>query len=220
MTDQKLVKELFSAYPVLSEINLESVGDALSKSEVVTLEAGKPVFDELQPCGFFPFILSGRIRVYKQSVQGRELSLYSVSRGDVCVVTAGCLLGDEPYNASGMVMEDSTLLMVPAAAFDKLLATKEFREFVFSLISERILGLMQLVEEVSFHKLDKRLASLLLRRGSRLEVSHQELADELGTVREMVTRLLNGFSETGLIALGRGRIEIIDKSALKRLVDS
>ena len=205
---------------MLSNVDHELITNALSNAELFTLKAGKPIFEELQPCNVFPFILSGNIRVYKQSVHGRELSLYNVTSGDICVVTAGCLLGDKPYNASGIVKKDSILLMMTANDFENLLTSRVFREFIFSLISKRILGLMQLVEEVAFQKLDKRLASLLLRRGKHIKVSHQELADELGTVREMITRLLNSFSDTGLITLGRGQIEILDESALNHIIEN
>jgi len=220
MINQKQIDALFEIYPVLPDVDRELIARALSNAQWVTLKAGRPIFEELQPCNVFPFILSGNIRVYKQSVHGRELSLYNVTAGDVCVVTAGCLLGDEPYNASGTVITDSTLLMMTSNDFENLLTSRVFREFIFSLISKRIIGLMALVEEVAFQKLDKRLASLLLRRGRHIKVSHQELADELGTVREMVTRLLNSFSDTGVITLGRGQIEVIDEPALKDIVES
>jgi CRP/FNR family transcriptional regulator len=216
--DTKHLEELFELYPVLSKVDQELLRHALSNAELITLKAGTLVFKELQACNAFPFILSGKIRVYKQSVNGRELSLYSVTPGDACVVTAGCLLGDEPYKASGSVKADSMLVMMASPDFDNLLTSKVFREFIFSLFSKRILGLMQLVEEVAFEKLDKRLASLLLRQGDFIKASHQELADELGTVREMVTRLLNSFSDAGLICLGREQIEILDKSALENIL--
>lgn len=220
MIKEKQIKELFDLYPVLSEVNQELLTHAFSNARLITLKAGTLIFEELQPCNAFPFILSGSIRVYKQSVNGRELSLYSVTSGDACVVTAGCLLGEEPYNASGLVEMDSTLVMMTANDFENLLSSRIFREFIFSLFSKKILELMQLVEEVAFQKLDKRLASLLLRRGRYIKMSHQELADELGTVREMITRLLKSFSETGLITSGRERIEILDEAALKAVLDS
>lgn len=156
--------------------------------------------------------------IFKQSVNGRALSLYTVEAGDVCIVTTGCLLGNEAYNASGIVKTDTRLIMLASNAFDALLSSPAFRKFIFSLISKRILELIQLVEEVAFHNLDKRLASLLLQRERDLKTSHQGLADELGTVREMITRLLNNFSDTGLIKLGRGWIEILDKSALQQIL--
>ena len=220
MINKNHTKRLFDLYPLLSEVNPELLAHALTEAKFVTLKAGMPVFEELQPCDAFPFILSGNIRVYKQSVNGRELTLYNVTSGEACVVTAGCLLGDEPYNAAGLVKTDATLVMMTATAFESLLSARGFREFIFSLFSKKILELMQLVEEVAFQKLDKRLASLLLRRGRYLKVSHQELADELGTVREMITRLLKSFSDTGLITLGRERIEILDESALKSILES
>lgn len=220
MIDEKQIDQLFKLYPVLSEVKDELLTPALSNARPISFKAGTQVFDELQPCNAFPFILSGRIRIFKQSIQGRELSLYHVAPGDACVVTAGCLLGDVPYNATGLVKNDSTLVMMKAVDFENLMSSRPFREFIFSLFSKRILGLMQLVEEVAFHKLDKRLAALLLRRGRFIKVSHQELADELGTVREMITRLLNSFSDSGFIRLGRERIELVNDAAMMTLADS
>ena len=219
MINEKQMKHLYDLYPVLSKVDRVILTHALSNAKLITLKAGTLIFQELQPCDAFPFILSGNIRVYKQSVNGRELSLYSVTPGDACVVTAGCLLGDEPYNASAIVKMDSMLVMMPADDFENLLRSRVFRAFIFSLFSKRVLELMQLVEEVAFQKLDRRLASLLLRQGRYIEMSHQELADELGTVREMITRLLKSFSDTGLIIVGRERIEILDEPALKGVVE-
>lgn len=219
MIDEENKQKLFKHYPVLSEIGPERLSRALVNATLVTFKAGTLVFEELQSCNAFPFVLSGEIRVFKQSAGGRELSLYTVTSGDACVVTAGCLLGDEPYNALGDVKSDCTLVMMGGGDFNDLLSVAVFREYIFSLFSKRVLNLMQLVEEVAFQKLDRRLASLLLRQDSPIEISHQELADELGTVREMITRLLNGFSDAGVIRLGRGRIEVLDKASLEKTAD-
>lgn len=220
MIDQDVIDSLYRVYPVLRDLNQGLVSEALSHAKAVTLKAGKPIFAELQPCDFFPFVLSGRIRVYKQSVHGRELFLYDVAPGDVCVLTAGCLLGGELYNASGTVKEDCLLCMISARDFDEFLSLKIFREYIFSLVSKRILELMQLVEEVAFQRLDQRLAALLLRQKGPIEGSHQELADELGTVREMVTRLLHSFADAESVALGRGRIVVLDEAALRRIAEN
>jgi CRP/FNR family transcriptional regulator len=218
MINEQQRDKLFELYPILAEVDRDLLAEALSRAKPVTLRAGRPVFEELQACRAFPFILSGNIRVYKRSVQGRELTLYNVTSGDACVVTAGCLLGDEPYNASGSAKADSELVMMTADDFETLMTSRVFREFIFSLFSKRVLGLMQLVEEVAFQKLDRRLASLLLRRGGTIKASHQELADELGTIREMVTRLLNSFADTGAVVLGRNRLEVVDRLALEEIV--
>jgi CRP/FNR family transcriptional regulator len=220
MINEQEIKTLLKIYPVLSGVDQEPLAQALSNASLVTFKEGTQIFDELQTCNAFPFILSGKIRVYKQSVNGRELSLYTVFPGDACVITAGCLLADEPYNASGLAKADSNLVMMRSSDFENLLGSRLFREYIFSLFSRRIVELMQLVEEVAFHKVDRRLAALLLQRGRTIHVSHQELANELGTVREMITRVLKSFSDTGLIALRRGQIDVLDESALKHILDT
>jgi CRP/FNR family transcriptional regulator len=111
-----------------------------------------------------------------------------------------------------------TLLALPPALFHQLLAEhKPFRDYVFSLFSERLADLMSLVEAVAFHKLDQRLAALLLGKGELVRATHQGLADELGSVREMVSRLLANFQDRGWVELGREQIRITDAQALRRL---
>lgn len=215
--DQK--KELLQLYPILSEVDQRLLDQSLSNAKVVTVKQGTRMFDESDPCNTFPFILSGKVRVYKESVNGRELSLYTVESGDTCIVSTGCLLSNEGYTASSLVKEDTELLMMSSHEFDELLSTPAFRKFIFSLVSKRIVELLQLVEEVAFQKLDRRLASILLHQeGPLLKISHQELADELGTVREIISRLLHSFSDNGLVRLGRGIIEILDEPALKKFL--
>ena len=217
MIDAQQIEQLLALYPVLGEIDDDQLTDILGRASLVRLSKGDMIFNPLDPCRAFPFVLEGRLRVFKQSAGGRELSLYYVTPGEACIVTAGCLLGREAYNASGQVKEDTAIIMMAEDDFNRTMGNDRFRAFVFSLISGRIVELMQLVEEVAFHRLDKRLAGLLLDRGRILNVSHQELADELGTVREMVSRLLSGFADTGMIRLGRGRIEVLDRNGLSRI---
>lgn len=213
------LKTLFGLYPALARIDRDLVVNAMNNSQAIELGAGTRIFHAPDPCQTFPFILSGRIRVYKPAPNGRELSLYTVGPGDACVVTAACLLGNEDYNASGIVKADCRVVMMPGPDFDRLMGEKIFREFIFSLFSRRVLNLMQLVEEVAFHKLDKRLAALLLKQGGTVAMSHQALADELGTVREIISRVLKSFSENGLISLGRAQIKILDEPGLREVAE-
>ncbi len=205
---------LLRRYPVLSGIEPDLLNPALAQARVLIIKKGTVVFDELQSCHAFPFVLEGRLRVYKQALNGREITLYHVAPGDACIVSAGCLLGKSPYNAAGLAKKDTLMVMLDTSVFNRLMTSEVFREFVFSLVSKRILELMVLVEEVAFQKLDRRLAALLVDRGDLAKISHQEIADELGTVREMVTRLLNSFSDDGWIRIGRGWVEVLDKAAL------
>ncbi|MDO9244799.1 MAG: Crp/Fnr family transcriptional regulator [Rhodocyclaceae bacterium] len=204
-------------YPVLQTVPLPLQARLASEARQMAAPAGTVLFDERQPCQGFPLVLSGAIRVAKLAANGRELPLYRVLPGESCIITSSCLLGHIDYNARGVAEGDTTLLLLPRPLFDDLLAQTPFRDFVFKLFSERIVELMQLIEEVAFRKLDQRLANLLLGKGRQLHTTHQQLADELGSVREMVSRLLKGFADQGLVRLGREQIEILDAAGLRKV---
>jgi CRP/FNR family transcriptional regulator len=206
-------------YPALQSLPESARALLAASAQQVVVPAGTQIFQEHQPCSHFPFVLRGAIRVLKAAPNGRELPLYRVSPGETCVLSSSCLLGHTDYNARGVAESDTELLLLPRAAFDALLAHAPFRDFVFQLFSERIAELMQLVEEVAFMRLDQRLAALLLGRGRIVHSTHQQLADELGSVREIISRLLKGFAAQGLVALGREQIEIRDAQALRRLAE-
>ena len=155
----------------------------------------------------------------KLASSGRELLLYRVAPGGSCIITSSCLLGHSDYNARGLAETPLTLLVVPAPLFSRLMVEHApFRDFVFHLFAERIAELMQLVEEVAFTRLDQRLARLILaRKDNTLTVTHQQLADELGSVREIVSRLLKGFAAQGLVTLGREQVTVADRPGLQKL---
>ena len=209
---------LLDLYPALAGLPDARTG-ALVRQAALELPAGSQVFAEHQPCLGFPLLLAGSIRVVKQSASGRELMLYRVAPGGSCIITSSCLLGRSDYNARGIAESPLRLLILPAATFGQLmLEHPPFRDFVFHLFAERIAELMQLVEEVAFTRLDQRLARLLLGQNSAtLAVTHQDLADELGSVREIVSRLLKGFAGQGLVALGREQVTILDRAGLQRI---
>lgn len=207
---------LVALYPVLAKLPAELLQRISAALQTKSFPAGATVFDERQPCRGFAFILDGAIRVVKVSANARELPLYRVTAGESCIITSSCLLGHTDYNARGVTDGPTTLALLPGQLFDEMLTEPAFRDFVFALFSERMAELMQLVEEVAFHKLDQRLAALLLGRGRVVHASHQRLADELGSVREMVSRLLKRFEEQGLVRLGREQVEVLDPAGLRR----
>jgi CRP/FNR family transcriptional regulator len=211
-------ERLLALYPCLAGMR-HPLHQALRVATVVKhVPAGAVLFDERQDCGAFPMVLSGGVRVTKSAPNGRELQLYRVQPGESCVITSSCLLGHAAYNARGEAEADTTLAVIPVALFARLVSEHEpFRSYVFRLFSERIADLMQLVEAVAFQRLDQRLAALLLGRAPVLHLTHQQLADELGSVREIVSRLLKGFAEQGLVTLGRERIEVRDAPGLGRI---
>jgi len=206
-------------YPVLTGLPPAQLDSLLQPQAVMHLPAGTQVFAEHQPCQGFPLLIEGSIKVIKLASSGRELMLYRVVPGGSCIISSSCLLGHTDYNARGIAETPLTLLILPITVFSRLmLEDPPFRDFVFHLFAERIGELMQLVEEVAFSRLDQRLARLLLARNETvLGVTHQQLADELGSVREIVSRLLKGFAAQGLVVLGREQLTVSDRAGLQKL---
>jgi len=151
--------------------------------------------------------------------------LYRVEDGQTCMLTTSCLIGSEPYPAEGIAETTVKLAMLPAPAFERAISNSpEFRRFVLASIGRRIGDLMMLVEDVAFGRMDVRLAKLILRRSAEtkgvLNLTHQDLATELGTAREVVSRLLKDFERKDWVSLSRGQIKVCDDWALKSLQET
>jgi CRP/FNR family transcriptional regulator len=201
-------------YPALADVSpgLAALGAA---GQAFTVPAGAVVFSEHQTCKGFPLLLEGEIRVSRASADGRSLELYRVGPGELCLVSSACLFRAEPLMANGVATRPTTLLLIPPDVFRAWLDTPGFRNLVLGLFAERMADLTSLVDAIAFHRLDERLAAALLGHGPELAVTHQALAQELGTVREIVTRLLRRFEREGWVELSRERIRIIDSAALR-----
>ncbi len=208
---------LLRLYPMLQALPAAELDALLATVRLMQFPVGTVMFDENQPCQGFPLLLSGSLRIIKSSPNGRELQLYRVMPGESCILTSSCLLGHNPYQARGIVEEALDMVMLPASVFHTLLGKHDaFRRYVFQLFTERLTDMMELVTAVAFQKLDQRLAALLVSKISPIHTTHQAIADELGSAREMVSRLLKGFAEQGWVRLGREQITVTDLAALKK----
>ena len=215
---QALRARLVERFPVFSRLPAARLETLLAQADLARAPRGSILFDAKQPCRGFPLLLEGSVRVTKAAPSGREILLYRVEPGQGCILSGGCLLGHSDYSATGTAEQDVALLNIPAELFQQLLLESEpFRQFVFGMYGERLSEIMELVEEIAFHRLDARLAQLLIRRGPVLEDTHQRIADELGSVREIVSRLLRGFEHRGWVRLERERITVLDPKALSVL---
>ncbi|MEZ5908615.1 MAG: Crp/Fnr family transcriptional regulator [Hyphomicrobiaceae bacterium] len=202
----------------------QAVRDKLvTTSQIVRLPAGSVIFGPGMAPKDLLLLIDGSVRVQQTSEGGREIVLYRVSAGESCVLTTACLLAYEGYLAEGVAETDIEAVAIPRATFDTLVAqSPEFRRFVFTAFSERITDLFRLIDEVAFKKIDIRLAHRLLTLADadgRLGVTHQELANELGTTREVVSRQLLEFQRRGWIKLARGQIEVLDAAPLEQLAE-
>ncbi len=209
---------LLERFPALAGLQPARLERLLAEAQFMRIPAGTILFDAKQPCRGFPLLLEGAVRVTMHAPSGREIQLYRVEPGQGCILSGGCLLGHSDYAACGIAEQDVTLLNLPPALFNALLLEHEpFRRFVFGMYGERLAEVMQLVEEVAFRRLDERLAQMLIHRGPVIESTHQKLADELGSVREIVSRLLRSFETRGWVKLERERITLTDPKALAAL---
>lgn len=208
--------ELLTLYPSLAQVepSFVSLGTAAIPMQV---PLGTVLFEENKPCQGFPMVLSGEVRVSRRSGEGRSLELYRVLAGELCLVSSACLFSNEPMSAYGMATKDTELVLIPPPIFLKWLEAPAFRNEVLGLFALRMADLTSLIDSVAFHKLDQRLAAALLGHGNQLNKTHQDLANELGTVREVVTRLLRRFEREGWISQSREHINIVDAVALRAI---
>lgn len=207
------------AFPALRQVSDPAWLEAVARMRLADVPQGSVLFRDGDACGGYVMVVEGSVRIQKIDPEGREIVLYRVERGQTCMLTTTCLLGGQAYPAEGVAETKVSLAMLPRDAFDAAMAASDaFRRFVFAAIGTRISDLMLLVEDVAFGRMDMRLARLLLKRvhehGKRLDCTHQELAFELGTAREVISRMLKDFERKNWLSLGRGRIEVLKPSEL------
>lgn len=209
------------AFPALKAIEDPRWQALMERAQAVRIPAGTTIFRAGEQCRDYLFVLDGTVRVEKVAENGREIVLYRVASGETCVLTTSCLIANEHYPAEGISESDVLAIALPASAFHDALALSDaFRAFVFASFGERIADLMALVEAVALRRADTRLAGRLLELAGKSAVvtaTHHELAAELGTAREVVSRLLKEFERQGLVELGRGRIRLSDLAVLERI---
>jgi len=189
----------------------------------VDFATGAVLLDEGLNCDPLLFVERGSIRVCKRAASGREISLYSVEPGESCVLAMVGMLGRTFYPATAVVDEHLHGLALPAPVFRDVYGTEPaLQQFVMDLITRRLGVLMALVAEIAFHRMDHRLARFLLAKAEKapgllapVERTHEQIASELGTAREIVTRLLRSFEEKGLVEPGRGRVRVLDADGLR-----
>ncbi|PWJ20543.1 Crp/Fnr family transcriptional regulator [Jannaschia seohaensis] len=196
----------------------------LQVAQVRTYPKGHQVFGPSNVPDSLLFLVEGTIRVSQSSENGREIVLYRVDAGESCVLTTACMLAEEAYNAEGIAETDIKIVMLPKLAFDALVADElAFRNFVFAAYSRRLIDLLRVVDDVAFGRIDVRLADRLLALAGgdkEIAATHQQIASELGTAREVISRVLNDFQKRGLVAQSRGRIAVLDKPKLRALAES
>ncbi|KAA9009475.1 Crp/Fnr family transcriptional regulator [Histidinibacterium aquaticum] len=208
----------------LSTLPPELRDELLEGSEVVEVPAGTQIFSPGQSADNFLLLLKGTVRVQQKSETGREVFLYRVHAGESCVLTTACMLAFEDYAADGVAETDVRAVAIPRRTFDDLAGRSPlFREFVFKAYSRRITDLFTLIDDIVFQRMDVRLAARLLELADEAGVvhaTHQVLASELGTAREVISRTLSEFHRRGWVEQARGEVRLSGREGLERLARS
>jgi CRP/FNR family transcriptional regulator len=213
--------QVSDVFPFLQSIPPRSREVFLTQAVRKSLANKQVLVRDGNECAYLPFVLEGTLRVFKISETGKELTLYRIERGESCILTATCILNGNRFPAIAEAEQRTEVLLVPARLLVRFVEEyAEWRRFVFSLYSKRLEIVLSLVEEVAFHHVDMRIAAYLLKsaKGHQGIVSrtHAEIASELGTSREVVTRILRDFEADGLIQTLRGKIKILGASDLEK----
>lgn len=210
-----------STFPCLARLSGDAGRAIVQAARVIDIAAGTILFQDGAACTSYVLVIDGSIRVQRTAENGREIVLYRVESGQACVLTTNCLITRDSYSAEGVAETDVKALILPAGAFRALLASSEaFRDFVFSAYATRIADLLLLIEEVAFGRIDMRLAAWLGQRADQtglVRATHQEIAVELGTAREVISRQLKEFERKGWLDIQRGRLEVKNRPALQSL---
>jgi len=204
---ESLRKERFlENFPYFKRTSQTLVDNILSLSRCKTLPGNMLVKLEGDKCHDFVFMISGEKRIYKMGSSAREITLYEIGPGDICVLNAMCILSNTPLPANAATSSESEVLLLPAKHFlDMTGRYEEMRTFVNSRISESLVSIMTLISEITFRKMDERLKNYLIEKSENgiLRRTHQQIANDLGSSREVISRLLKDFERQDLIVLSR-----------------
>lgn len=221
MLDLEEFRRAEAGLPVLERAGSELRQAFRHSAYLARIPQGRDVFLEGDRVDAIPLLIAGVVRVYQIGETGREVTLYRFRPGESCVLTANAILSQQSFPAIATVEQEAEAVMIPSNDFRSWVDDHPvWRQFYFELVSQRLASVMALVDEVAFRRLDRRVASLLLTRGERenpIVITHQEIAAELGSSREVISRILDNLSERGLLRTERGSIQLLDAEGLRSL---
>jgi CRP/FNR family transcriptional regulator len=219
MIQHKHFARIVHALPILQRADPQLARAFMQIAFLQRIPSGRDVFVEGDRAEAIALLLSGAVRVYKIGETGCEITLYRFGLGESCILTANAILSQQSFPAIATVEQDAEAVMIPADAFrDWVRRYDLWREFVFELLSQRLINVMSVVDEVVFRRMDARVAGLLVQRSRTVQpihITHQEIAAELGSSREVISRIIEDFARRGMIRATRGSITIINLEALQ-----
>ena len=220
VTDNRF-EDLEASYPILAKINAPDWIQTINRAKNMDVTPKTILFSGSAPCNNFMLILKGTIRIYQTAPDGREMTLYRVEAGDLCILSLNSMLQNRAFNAIAETETEVSALVLTADDFQHSMNISEtFRNYVLTTMTERLCEAMYLIQDTAFNHLNMRLACMLgslfeRNQGNTLQITHQELAHELGTTREVVSRILKEFERQDCVKLSRGKIDLASATGLE-----
>lgn len=217
------MEELKDYLPFWGKMTAAEQQSFLTSTRKVRYPKGTILYHGGGECTGVEILISGRTRVFMTSPNGGEITLYRLLEGDSCVLSAACMIKSLNFEAHMEFEEDSQLYVIPQKVFKAVSDTNSaVKDFMLEVVSDRFSDVMWVMQQLVFTNMGKRLADALLEHSAltgsdSLQMTHEVLSRDLGTAREVVSRLLKQFERDGMVQLSRGTIEILDKKRLQGL---
>lgn len=222
MIKQECIDFLNIYLPFLKKMSFDVRQEIYSKSVLRHYSAGE-IISNNETCSGMIIVFKGQVRAYIGSKNGKQISIYRLLEGDVCVLSASCVMNNLTFDVTIETEKDSQIIVLPSEHFEHFVKTNSFvKDYVLAIMSQRLSDALFLIEQTLFSKFDKRLADFILEQASidgtnTVKITQDSIANHLGTAREVVTRMMNYFENEGYIQLFRGGYKIIDEKSLANL---
>ena len=219
--DEKFLYDTLSFWKELTDSQRDTLKQTIVKKNFIT---GEAMHSGSENCSGLFLIHSGQVRAYIVSESGKEITLYRLFERDVCIFSASCMMKNISFDVFVEVEKDTQAFLIPTSVFRKLSQESlPIQVFTNNLMASRFSDVMWIMEQALFTSLDKRIANFLLEQlvigeSNRIEITHEKIANHLGTAREVVTRMLKYFQNEGIVVLNRGTIDILDEKKLNKLI--
>lgn len=222
MLDDQVAAEIFRFLPFCATAPAEFLSELRTHAVKMSFSKGQQILHEEDRCNYLPIVIAGDLRVYRTHSSGREITLYHINRGETCFLTMHCIFLDQTFPAAARAEEYTEALMVEARSMQRWREKYPFwQKYVFEMGAQRLISVISVLSDIAFTRMDERVAHFLLAHGgdqanSDLHLTHQDIANELGTAREVVTRVLRALEDDGAIRISRGTLTVIDPALLKK----
>ncbi|MBR2825835.1 MAG: Crp/Fnr family transcriptional regulator [Solobacterium sp.] len=220
----KEYQKYLETLPFWKDLSNKEKENILSFSIVQKYDKGTFIHTQDDTCLGLIYVLKGDVRVYMVSEEGKEITLYHLLKNEIDVLSASCVVNQITFDTELIAKEDSELLIIPVTILSPLKDTNIYvRSYIYEVLADRFSDVMWTIQQILFLKMDQRIATYLVDASSQdnslsIKTTHEEIAQEINSAREVVARVMKHFQNDGLIEMKRGTITILDKKRLLQLL--